>query len=428
MTAGIWSGKLMTDFEGRPQFDYDQHSADYAQHGLAIESDLRSQCPVAWSPNHGGFWALSTHSAVTGVLRDRDLCSSAKSTDADGNVVGGMSIPPTGGYRFIPGETDPPEWDGHRKVLNRAFAPSAVSALEPMITAFTTEIINRVIDTGRADYIIDIANPVTALITMDILGLPRSDWEFYAGPIHRHPYEPYSTETNAAIAAIQVRLMETVVARRGSSGQGGLLEELLTARIDGELLSDRELVDTLWQLLTGGFGTTASLLGGAWSYLEDHPDDRHHVSEADERALRIATEEFVRWVCPVMNEGRTAKQDIAVGGQTIRAGDRVWVMYRSANRDSTLFDRPDEVDLARYPNRHLGFGAGIHRCLGSNLARLVFQVVLRASLLRFTDYRVQRDVTVQLPRMAKLNGWMRMPFTFAPGPRLESGLAADFDR
>jgi cytochrome P450 len=409
--------------DARPVTGLDPHSPEFAADGLEIESDLRARCPVSWTDAHGGFWAVASHRGITGSLRDRGLCSSVKTVSADGHAQGGLSIPAPPSPPLIPDELDPPEWDHYRKLLNPPFAPAAIAALRPRISAFTTEAINSVIESGRADLVLDIAGPVTALITLDILGLPLQDWHFYAGPIHRITYDQLSDEVIAGIADIYARLAE-VIQDGKKKPQGGLVDTIIAARIDGKPIPDDRLTAILFQLLLGGFDTTGALLANAFWYLEEHRDVHDRLIN-DDAFLRKATEEFVRWVSPVIALGRTAKREFTVEGQAIQPGERLWMMYRSANRDSGVFDHPDEVDLERFPNRHLGFGTGIHRCLGSNLARGVFEIVLRQVLIRMPDFRIDRPNSHRIPDHAHTNGWIDMPAHFTPGARIPSGIDLD---
>jgi len=409
----------------RTETEFDMHSPEYTRGGVEIEADLRARCPVSWSSRHGGFWAVASHDAVTAALRDRELCSSKKTFDEQGDAYGGLTIPPPPGERLVPDELDPPEWDGYRKLLNPPFAPPAIAALRPRIEAFTTEVINNVIEAGRADLVNDVTNPITALVTLDILGLPLADWRYYSEPLHRLSYDHFNPEVSAAIVHALERIGRIVAERRQHPGRG-LIDDLLAAEIDGEPITDKVMVDIVWQLLLGGFETTGSLLANVFWYLDDHRDE-HDSLVRDDAFLRTATEEFVRWVSPVVALARTGRQRMELEGQVVSPGERMWMMYRSANRDPKVFENPDEVELTRFPNRHIGFGTGIHRCLGSNLARAQFQIVLRQVLIRMPDYRIDRDAAHRLPNMAQVNGWIDMPARFTPGARKNSGLALDPD-
>ncbi|MFV2178567.1 cytochrome P450 [Actinomadura sp. LOL_016] len=399
--------------------DFDHHRPEYSENNTKTWADMRSRCPVAWSPHHGGFWAVSSYAGLRSGLQDRELCSNEK-FDEDGNAVGGLAIPVPEGPREIPDEVDPPEWEFYRRLLAPPFAPAAVAKMEPKVEGFATEVINSVIETGRADFINNISSPVTALITLDILGLPVADWEFYAEPIHRFS-SGGGTDGSEIVDLIYGRLREEIAARRERPGTG-LLDDLLATRRDGQPLPDDKVLDTLWNLIVGGFDTTSALLGWTVYYLDEHRE-HHAMLVEDQRALQIATEEFLRWASPVSALARTARVPRTLEGQEIQPGDRMLFLYGSANRDPEVFDDPETVDLARFPNQHFAFGTGIHRCLGSNLARLIFRVVLRQFLTRMPDFSVDRAAAQPYPVRSSSNGWVSLPVTFTPGERRPTGYA-----
>jgi cytochrome P450 len=399
----------------------DQHSAEYAQHGLEIEADLRQRCPVSWSSNHGGFWAIASHSTLSQTLRDRDLCSSRKEFDENG-ARGGLMIPSNTGYRMVPDETDPPEWQDYRAILNPPFAPPAIPKLEPKIQAITSEVINAVIERGTVDLVRGIASPVTAITTLEILDLPFEDWKFYAETIHKTPYDGRNPVVKAGVAAIYAKIRRTVSERKVSPGNG-LIDYLIRARVGGEPFPDNIIGDMIYQLLVGGFDTTGALLANAFWYLDDHRDE-HKRLITDEKFLQTATEEFLRWGSPVIALGRTAKVEMELQGQRIEAGERMWMMYRSANHDPEVFENPEQVDLSRFPNRHVGFGMGIHRCPGSKLARAVFRAVVRQVLARMPDFAIDREESRRYPALPTVNGFITLPARFTPGPTVDSGFAS----
>jgi cytochrome P450 len=411
----------MTDIRGRAQIDFDHHGHAFAENGLEIEAEMRRSCPVGWSPLYGGFWAVSPYSGVSTCLREKDVFSSAKEVDASGNATGGTVIPAISAYKAIPLESDPPEWGKYRRVLDPFFSPRAMAKVRTLAEAYSTEVINRVIEAGEADFIRDIACPVTALIMLDLVGLPIADYEFYGATFHRFPYDPTSSETRSALMELDKRLLDEVRKHRASPG-AKIIDGLVTARIDGAPLADQIVVNMVWLLLGAGFDTTATLLSGAVLYLSERRQD-HARLISDERLMKTATEEFCRWVSPLVANARTARRSFTVGDQEIQAGERLYVMFRSANHDSALFDDPETVNLARYPNRHFGFGAGIHRCLGSNLARMVFQVVLRDVLARMPDFIADPDWARPLPDRGMVNGWISMPIRFTPGKREDPAVA-----
>jgi cytochrome P450 len=416
----------MTDTTNTTRFeiDFDIHSPEYRRRTTELEASVRARCPVAWTGEHGGHWLISGHHAVGAGLRDRDRFSAAKFTDDQGNLCGGVTIPTAEGYRALPNEVDPPEWDGFRKVVSRPFSPQSVQKLRPLISKYATEVIDHMIEDGEADFVMQVGSPVTALITLDILGFPLADWRFYAERIHQTFMGiPGGGDSEAGIPGIQKRLAETIADRRANPGTG-LVDDLIASEANGRPLTDEDVKDLLYDIIIGGFDTTAGLLAGSLRHLQDKPEIKARLLDDDDY-LRTATEEFLRYISPAVGLAKTATQDFDLDGQPVRAGDRMWFMYRAANWDPEEFDRPETVDLERSPNRHYAFGAGIHRCLGSNLARAVFQTVLREFLSRIPDYRVVEDEVRSYDFACNNAGYARLPITYTPGERSGHDLALE---
>jgi cytochrome P450 len=415
----------MTNIE-IPAFDtervdtgFDIHSPEYLERKTDYEAEIRSKCPVSWTGNYDGHWAISGHHAVGAGLRDRNRFTAAKYTDEDGNLKGGITIPTAEGYRALPNESDPPEWDGYRKLVSRPFSPQSVEKLRPRIAEFADEVIDHMITAGEADFVMQVGSPVTALITLDILGLPLEDWRFYAERIHQtFSGVPGGGDSEAGIPGIQKRLTETIAARRLEPGSG-VLDDLIASDIDGRPTTDDEVKDLIYDILVGGFDTTAGLMAGAIRYLEDKPEIKARIID-DEDFRRTATEEFLRWISPAVGLAKSATQDFELEGQQIKTGDKMWFMYRAANWDPAEFEDPEVVDLERSPNRHYAFGAGIHRCLGSNLARAIFQTVLPRFLERVPDYVVDHENTSNYAFACVNAGFQKLRFTYTPGNKVRS--------
>jgi len=395
----------------------DIHSPEYLQRTTDFEAEVRNRCPVQWTDKYDGHWIISGHRAVGEGLRDRDRYSTVKYVDENGKLRGGLTIPTAEGYRALPNEADPPEWDGLRKLVSKQFNPRSVELLRPTILKYTTEVIDHMIEDGEADFVMQVGSPITALITLDILGLPLEDWRFYAERIHQTFMGiPGGGESEAGIPGIQKRLAETIAARRSKPGVG-LIDDLIASELDGEPVSDEIVKDLVYDILIGGFDTTAGLLAGALRYLEDKPELKQRLIE-DDGFLRTATEEFLRYISPAVGLAKTATQDFELEGQQIKAGDRMWFMYRAANWDPAEFTDPDKVDLERTPNRHYAFGAGIHRCLGSNLARAIFQIALRQFLVRIPDYTVLPDEAKPYVFACVNAGYAQLRIRYTPGTRV----------
>jgi cytochrome P450 len=152
------------------------------------------------------------------------------------------------------------------------------------------------------------------------------------------------------------------------------------------------------------------------TWLDSRPEQRQALLD-DPALLDTATEEFVRFATPAQGGGRTITQDCQIGGHSFQAGDRVWMAYGLANHDPQAFEEPDEIVLDRFPNRHAGFGLGVHRCIGSNLARMSFKTMLSVVLERLMDYRLEPDQAVRYEDIGTINGYKHLPATFSPGTR-----------
>jgi cytochrome P450 len=357
---------------------------------------------------------------VTKALRDHETFSSAKYVDEQGEPHNGVTIPTSQGFRIVPTETDPPEWNGFRRILNPVFAPAAVERLEPLIASITDDVINGVIERGEVDLVLDLINPITALITLHILGLPLGDWLAFAGPIHEITYSPVGSpgfdRAVEGIADILDRFRRAIAEHRAEH-RDDLIGYMIDSSIDGEHLGDDALVDLCFQILAGGVDTTTGLLGSTFVYLDQHPEERSRLV-GDPTGLRIATEEFLRAFAPLPSNARTVTTEVEFGGQRLCPGERVLALFASANRDESVFEDPDVVKLDRFPNRHTSFGIGIHRCLGSNLARAMFRTIVTQVLERMGDYRIVDGGAERYQSIALVNGFVSVKATFTPGAKV----------
>jgi cytochrome P450 len=175
-------------------------------------------------------------------------------------------------------------------------------------------------------------------------------------------------------------------------------------------------------IIGGGFDTTTALSAHALEWLSEHPDQRDRLSRERDTLLDSATEEFLRFYTPAPGDGRTISADCEIAGTRFKEGERLWLSWAMANRDPSVFPNPNEVDLARTGNRHHSFGLGIHRCIGSNVARMVFKQMVIAVLDRIPDYRCDPAGAVHYETIGVIQGMRHLPATFTPGARLGAGL------
>jgi cytochrome P450 len=405
----------------RTAIDLDHHSEEYAAESTERLAEYRSRCPVAWSEHHGGFWCVSNHELGSAAFRDWESFSNAKFVDRSGDVRGGIVIPSNPSLNLIPDEVDPPQWHGYRRLLNRRFAPAAIDELRPRIRFTTAQMIDAFIERGEADLVLDVANPIPAAVTLEMLNLPIEELELFALPFHEIVYAPAGSDTRRhaeqGFVKIYDRVNELVGERRRHPREDDFMSELIAADIDGEALDDDEIVRIVMQLLGGGIDTTTALLGSVFMYLDEHPELRTRL--LDEPGLLVtATEEFMRFYSPIQAIGRSTTRELQFGGEDLGAHEPVLISIASMNRDHHLFREPDSLILDRMPNRHAGFGMGIHRCLGSNLARAMFQETLVGVLKRLPDYRVDRERAESYAVISAVAGWITIPCTFTPGSRL----------
>jgi cytochrome P450 len=404
--------------ETKPVVDFDHTSHEYARDGDAITADLRERCPVAYSEHHGGFWLLTGYEAASRAMRDEARFSSRhEAPDPDGFHLAGVNIPEAPQENALI-EQDPPEWNPIRRLLNPIFAPPAVEKLRSEFVAFTAACIDKKIESGEIDFVLDIANPVPAQATLAFLGLPLDEWESYAEPCHEVVYtRPGTPEFAKAVEGQQgmFQALAREVAARRAHPRDDNLTYIVQSDAGGRQMTDEEIVSLCGTIINGGVDTTTALVANAVEYLDRNHDLRRELVEAPER-IPLAAEEFLRYFSPVQSFARTVVDETELGGQHLHRGDRVLVCFGAANRDESEFPNADEFVADRTPNRHMSFGLGKHRCIGSTFARTEFVVMLEQILARMPDYVIDRDRTEAYPSHGIVRGYIQMPATFTPGP------------
>jgi cytochrome P450 len=405
----------MTTLNQRNKTVFDHHSPEYAEKSLSINAELRNQCPVAHTDAHGGFWVLSRYDDVVAAAKNDE-------TFASGHTVNGVSplgvtIPPAPVPMF-PIEMDPPDYLPYRRLLNPLFSPAASKEWQPRVTRWVDICLDQVIEKGSFDIVLDLANPVPSLFTCEFLGLPIEDWHAYGEVQHEIIYTPPAEQEAVLQKYMEVlgRVYAVITERRQNPGEG-LISTLVTAEIDGEPIADEMVLSMVNLVMAGGFDTTTAVTANALIYLADHPEARQRLIDNPEM-IPQACEEFLRYFAPQQGLARTVTKPVAIRDVELQPGDRVLLSWASANQDQTVFDRPDEMILDRFPNRHTTFGIGIHRCLGSHIARIELTTMVSRVLARMPDYRVDHEAAVRYPSIGIINGWVTVPATFTPGARM----------
>lgn len=296
---------------------------------------------------------------------------------------------------LIPLQIDPPDHIKYRRLLDPIFAPRRVAPMEEDLTRLANGLIDGFVERGEADFAREFSIPYPSQVFLTMLGLPMEELpqfrEMKDGIIRPEhvtgtPYgSPEMQAHQQATADAIYEYFEDVLDQREAHRRDDLLSTFLDAEIDGHRLSREDILDICFLFLIAGLDTVTASLDCIFAYLAQHPGHRRQIVE-DPGLIPHAIEELLRWETPVMGVARAATEDTELAGCPIRQGEMVMVMLGSANTDEAEFGDADEVRFDRDVNRHLAFGGGIHRCLGSHLARLELRVALREWHLRIPDY------------------------------------------
>ncbi|BBZ43484.1 cytochrome P450 [Mycobacterium parmense] len=400
--------------------DFDHHCDDYNLNELAKNAELRAKCPVAWNERYGGFWFLASYDAVSRAARDGDTFAHKYEPNAGDGIdyQGEMGVPrPEGQPALGIGEIDGPYHLALRHALAPFFSPGAVQKLKPFMEERAHHFLDQKIADGHMDLVLDYASPVPAILTMKLMGLPLDNWHRYADLFHSVMAIPQDSpkyvDAIAQVPAMMHEVLAFATARRADA-KDDLTSFLIRFEFDGQRLTDEQLLNILWNLIAGGVDTTTSQTALTLLHLGTHPELRQQLIDHPE-LYRTATDEFLRYFSVNQTLSRTVTKDVELNGQHLRKNDKVVISWLSANHDEKEFANADEVILDRAPNRHLAFGLGPHRCIGSHLARLMSEVMVRAVLDRIPDYRVDVDNVHQYLGNPSMTGLGTLPVTFSPG-------------
>ena len=411
----------MTDVESSKQdlaTQLDQHSDYFRDNVYDIYRELRGQCPMVRSEKWGGFWAFLDYQDVYDAEQAPELFSSGPGKEVPG-VEG--SVP------FIPIDYDPPLVADYRKITLPFFSPGAAKALEPTFRQLTTELIDEFIEAGEADIIGQLTTPLPARWILQLLGFDESRWPEWVDLIHTtvHDLAIDPPKSGAAAAQIYANISAEMDKRRTEGYGDDLLSTVMQAQVHGQGLDDMQVLGYAFLMLLGGMDTTSGLTGNALVRLEEQPELRQRLINEPE-VLPKATEEFLRHDTPTQGLPRIVTTNCEFHGQKFNAGDRVLLMFAAANRDPKVFEDPDRIDFDRVGNRHLAFGAGPHRCMGSNHARMMFQVMMSEILTRLPDYTISGEIE-RFADAGSVYAVRRLPIRFTPGPRIGVPSATDGD-
>lgn len=392
-----------------------------------VFATLRREAPCWWqepgphTPDGTGFWVLSRHADILAAAADAGRFSSERAPGREGGGTIIQDLP----YGFAPGVllnmTDDPRHRRVRRLLTPAVAPRALAAMAPELRARARRIVASVAERGSCDFLTDVAVELPLQAVAVLLGVPDADRHMLLGwsnailDYEGRELGETSQAASDAAASLAAYATELVRERRDRPGDD-LVSVLARAEVADEEgqpgpLSELELVMFVNLMVAAGSETTRNSIALGMVALVDHPDQLAALT-TDRSLMDGAVEEILRWTGATLYNRRTTTVEVELHGCTVAAGDKVTLWWPSANRDESVFDRPDDFDVRRAPNPHLSFGHGVHFCLGANLARLEIAVLFEELLDRLCDFEITGPV--ERVRTNKHAGVWHVPMSFAP--------------
>ncbi|MFI5046952.1 MAG: cytochrome P450 [Acidimicrobiia bacterium] len=369
---------------------------------------LADHGPMTWVESNGGFWAATSYDTVLEVLQHWQTFTS----------TGGVSLTRPSFDMLpviVPIELDPPRQRAYRSQVQPHLTSRSLAPLASEIRGIADELIDTFVDRGRCDIAVDFARKFPGTVLFRLVFHATDDDFRSAEPASRIlSFSPNQQETSAAAAALRAWAGEFMASREAFPDIDDVVNAVMHLNDTDEEFVDSDLMSGLQILIQGGIGTSASAIGVTVRVLCEHPDLQEQV-RGDLSLVPALVEECLRLETPLPLMFRTARHDVEVAGEHIKAGDKVGVFLGAANRDPAVFDRPDEVVLDRPHNRHLTFGAGPHRCVGSNLARLQIQIAMTCLLERLDNIGLQDGAHVEYFSL-QARGPSSVPIQFDPVP------------
>ena len=357
--------------------DFDVLDDAYVRNPFPRWDELRQTCPIAHTERRGRAWLPTTYADVTAMAKDIEHFSSANTSVIDSVEE---EETPILTYGLPPITSDPPLHTWTRRLLLPWFSHARVASYEPMTRSLCRSLIDGHLDTGRADAAADYAQQIPVRIIGSILGIPEELSETFTGWVRDAlEFADDPERVQRGMFGIGYYLWDRINERRQTDGDD-LLTYLLHAEVDGGSVDDMIVLGMAILTMIAGIDTTWSAIGSSLWHLATHDGDREMLV-ADPGLMDTAVEELLRAYAPV-TMARIVTTDVEFGGCPLRQGDKLLMNFPAANRDPAVFDRADEVLLDRQENRHVAFGSGIHRCAGSNLARMELRVALEEWLAR----------------------------------------------
>ena len=373
--------------------DYDIFDHNFVLDPNSTFDQVReSECPIVHSSQWGGSWMPTRYEDIVAMAQEHDVFTSREIIVVP--PPPGQAEGPYGGVKAPPITSDPPEHHWHRRAILPVFSPQSVATYEPSMREFCNGLIDGFIHKGVADAAGDYAQRIPVNVIARMLGVPidmsEQFTEWVRGALEAGLTNPTLRREN------RMQIINFFVGqindRRANPRENDLITDLLALEVDGQPVPEDYVIGVCNLMLVAGVDTTWSAIGSSLWHLAQHPEHQKQLRDNPD-LWPTAIEEFLRAYAPV-TMARIVDRDIEFQGCPMKAGDRVLMTFPAANRDPRQFERPDEVILDREHNRHVAFGAGIHRCAGSNLARLELRVALQTFLERLPEFRLVDPASV----------------------------------
>jgi len=372
--------------------DYDIFEPSFVANPYPGYSEIReSECPIARTERYEGSWLPTRYEDVVALAQEYEVFTSRgilvmppPPGQAEG-AYGGVAAPPI--------TSDPPDHHWHRRLILPVFAPQAVAKYEQSTRDLCNALIDEFIDKGKADAAADYAQHIPVRVISNMLGVPLDMEEKFTGWVRGVLENMHDMELRkrSRLAIIEYFLAQ-VEDRKTNPRENDLISELMNTEVEGKKVPIEYVLGVCNLMLVAGIDTTWSAIGSVMWHMAQHPEHRKQLREND-ALWPTAIEELLRVYAPV-TMARIVDHDVEFQGCPMKAGDRVLMAFPAANRDPRQFENPDEVILDREHNRHVAFGSGIHRCAGSNLARLEVRIALQTWLERIPEFELIDPTTV----------------------------------
>jgi len=392
---------------------------------------LRRDGRIHWTPpteHLKGYWSLTRYEDVLHVSRHPEIFGSEQGIVMFEPINPEERTVAAAGNGKMLITMDPPRHVKLRRLVNKGFTPRAVKAMGPHIREITAGLLDDIAKKGKADFVLDVSSQLPLAVICEMMGLERKDWALMfqltnkvlgsGDPEYQTdvPADQRGTDEGARITS-NMGTMEMfgffaqMLTERKANRKVDLISLLVDSEVDGDQLTDEDILWFCFLLILAGNETTRNAISGGLIALCENPDQKQKLID-DPSLIPIGVEEILRWVSPVTHMARVALEDTEIHGQKIAQGERVVMWYPSVNRDEDFFPDPDVFDVTRSPNEHLAFGIGEHFCLGAGFARLELRVIFEEVLRRFPD--IALDGAPERLRSTFIGGIKHLPVRFTP--------------